>query len=92
MGEIFKIETFIQQFSFVGLGFTVLKAKAFQNPIIFTKSVVDVTDEVFTILVQPVVESIATVIRTKFLVYPAYDFLSTFGTFFLHGQYYLLYF
>ena len=82
-GKIIKIKPAFNQFASCAFCFLV-GIKCFQNPIVFSESIVGVSDEVFTVLIYGIIKRIAASIATELFICPTNYLLATFGTFFLH--------
>jgi len=83
VGDVFKIETFFEQFGARHFGFA-FAIEGLQDVKIFSQAVIGVANQVFLVVSGAVVVGIATVVATEFLIAATDDFFSTFRTVFFH--------
>ena len=83
IGDVIKVKTFGQQFCF-GRSRFVLRIQLFQDSVVLSKLVIDISHQVSWILVQIIIIGISTVIATEFLINPADNLSAAFWTIPLH--------
>jgi hypothetical protein len=90
MGDIVEVKSFIRQFIFVQVYFTLGWNKVHKNPPVFAQYIVDVPNVIRGFAVQPVVIIVAAHIRTEFFIYSSSDGFSAVEANFFHitGIYY----
>ena len=78
-GEKREIKTMLLERGFFDLGLF-LGIKGFENPIILSQSVVDISDKIFVVLVQGIIECVAARIATELFIGSAdYSFAAFFA-------------